>query len=54
MCGILGTNFLSNNFKSALNLLNNRGPDFQKNIKKCLQVFISRLYRVYIIISITS
>ncbi|MBP9489839.1 MAG: asparagine synthase (glutamine-hydrolyzing) [Aliarcobacter sp.] len=33
MCGILGTNFLSNNFKSALNLLNNRGPDFQKNIK---------------------
>ncbi len=33
MCGILGTNFLSNNFKSALDLLNNRGPDFQKNIK---------------------
>lgn len=33
MCGILGTNFLSKNFKSALNLLNNRGPDFQKNIK---------------------
>lgn len=33
MCGILGTNFLSNNFKSALDLLNNRGPDFQKKIK---------------------
>jgi len=33
MCGILGTNFLSNNFKSSLELLNQRGPDFQKNIK---------------------
>lgn len=33
MCGILGTNFLSNNFKPALELLNNRGPDFQNSIK---------------------
>lgn len=34
MCGILGTNFLSDNFKSALENLNNRGPDFNciKNI----------------------
>ncbi len=33
MCGILGTNFLTNNFKTALDLLNNRGPDFQNNVK---------------------
>ncbi len=33
MCGILGTNFLSNNFKPALELLNQRGPDFQNSIK---------------------
>jgi len=33
MCGILGTNFLSNNFSSSLELLNNRGPDYQKSIK---------------------
>ncbi len=33
MCGILGTNFISNNFKSALEHLNNRGPDFNKAIK---------------------
>ena len=33
MCGILGSNFISSNFKSSLDLLNNRGPDFQKNIK---------------------
>lgn len=32
MCGILGTNFLSNNFKSALELLNQRGPDFQNSV----------------------
>jgi len=33
MCGILGTNFLSNNFKQSLEILNNRGPDYQKSIK---------------------
>ncbi|WP_419763556.1 MAG: asparagine synthase (glutamine-hydrolyzing) [Arcobacter sp.] len=27
MCGILGTNFISENFSSALALMNNRGPD---------------------------
>ncbi|WP_428023361.1 asparagine synthase (glutamine-hydrolyzing) [Arcobacter sp.] len=27
MCGILGTNFISDNFSSALNIMNNRGPD---------------------------
>ena len=32
MCGILGTNFLSNRFDKSLELLNNRGPDFQKFI----------------------
>ena len=32
MCGILGTNFLTNNFANSLELLNNRGPDFQKLI----------------------
>ena len=33
MCGILGTNFLSNDFKQALEIQNNRGPDYQKSIK---------------------
>jgi asparagine synthase (glutamine-hydrolysing) len=33
MCGILGTNFLTNNFKEALEHLNNRGPDFNSVIK---------------------
>ena len=33
MCGILGTNFLSNNFKQSLELLNNRGPDYQESVK---------------------
>uniref|UniRef100_UPI004048017C asparagine synthase (glutamine-hydrolyzing) n=1 Tax=Aliarcobacter sp. TaxID=2321116 RepID=UPI004048017C len=33
MCGILGSNFLSNNFEKSLNLLNKRGPDFQNSIK---------------------
>ncbi|AXX88609.1 asparagine synthase (glutamine-hydrolyzing) [Arcobacter suis] len=32
MCGILGTNFISNKFDKSLELLNNRGPDFQKFI----------------------
>lgn len=32
MCGILGTNFISNSFNKSLELLNNRGPDFQKFI----------------------
>lgn len=32
MCGILGTNFLSNRFDKSLEFLNNRGPDFQKFI----------------------
>lgn len=30
MCGILGTNFLSENFNQALDLLESRGPDFSK------------------------
>ncbi|RXK06546.1 asparagine synthase (glutamine-hydrolyzing) [Halarcobacter bivalviorum] len=33
MCGILGSNFLSNNFKAALENLNNRGPDYEASIK---------------------
>ena len=33
MCGILGTNFLSNDFKQALEIQNNRGPDYQNSIK---------------------
>ncbi len=33
MCGILGANFLSNNFKDALENLNNRGPDYSSSIK---------------------
>ena len=33
MCGILGTNFLSNNFNQALDLLNNRGPDYKNSIE---------------------
>ena len=33
MCGILGTNFLSNNFNQSLEILNNRGPDYQESIK---------------------
>lgn len=33
MCGILGTNFESLNFKSALEHLNNRGPDYSSFIK---------------------
>ena len=32
MCGILGANFLSNNFNQALDLLNNRGPDYKNSI----------------------
>lgn len=27
MCGILGTNFISDNFSDALSIINNRGPD---------------------------
>jgi len=27
MCGIIGTNYISNNFQASLNLLNHRGPD---------------------------
>ncbi|MGB9801407.1 MAG: asparagine synthetase B, partial [Arcobacter sp.] len=30
MCGILGSNFISNNFDSALAIMNNRGPDYSK------------------------
>lgn len=33
MCGILGTNFISSNFKEALEHLNNRGPDFNSSKK---------------------
>ncbi len=33
MCGILGANFLSNNFKEALENLNNRGPDYNSSLK---------------------
>ena len=33
MCGILGTNFESSNFKSALDHLNNRGPDYSSILK---------------------
>ena len=33
MCGIIGTNFISSKFEKSLQLLNNRGPDFQKAIK---------------------
>lgn len=33
MCGIIGANFLSNKFDKSLELLNHRGPDFQKSIK---------------------
>ena len=33
MCGILGSNFLSSKFEKSLEILNNRGPDFQKSIK---------------------
>jgi len=33
MCGILGSNFLSNSFKDALEHLNNRGPDFSNSVK---------------------
>jgi asparagine synthase (glutamine-hydrolysing) len=33
MCGILGTNFISNKFDKSLELLNNRGPDFKKAVK---------------------
>ncbi len=33
MCGILGTNFYSNNFKEALENLNNRGPDFNSHLE---------------------
>ncbi|WP_368028807.1 asparagine synthase (glutamine-hydrolyzing) [Arcobacter sp. s6] len=31
MCGIIGTNFISNEFDKSLELLNNRGPDFHKS-----------------------
>ena len=33
MCGILGSNFLSNNFAKSLEMLNNRGPDYQNSLK---------------------
>ncbi len=33
MCGILGSNFSSNNFEKALDNLQNRGPDFSKTVK---------------------
>jgi asparagine synthase (glutamine-hydrolysing) len=33
MCGIIGTNFISSKFDKSLQLLNNRGPDFQKAVK---------------------
>ncbi len=33
MCGIIGTNFLSSKFDKSLELLNHRGPDFQKSVK---------------------
>ncbi|MDD2895043.1 MAG: asparagine synthase (glutamine-hydrolyzing) [Aliarcobacter sp.] len=33
MCGIIGTNFLSTKFDKSLELLNHRGPDFQKSVK---------------------
>ena len=33
MCGILGTSFLSSNFDKSLEILSNRGPDYQDNIK---------------------
>jgi asparagine synthase (glutamine-hydrolysing) len=33
MCGIIGTNFLSAKFDKSLELLNHRGPDFQKSVK---------------------
>lgn len=33
MCGIIGSNFISENFTSALDHMNNRGPDFKNSIK---------------------
>ena len=33
MCGIIGANFISDRFNKSLELLNNRGPDFQNSIK---------------------
>jgi len=33
MCGILGSNFLSNSFETALENLNNRGPDYSSSLK---------------------
>jgi len=33
MCGILGTNFTSRRFSKSLEMLNNRGPDYQNSIK---------------------
>jgi asparagine synthase (glutamine-hydrolysing) len=33
MCGIIGTNFLSAKFDKSFELLNHRGPDFQKSVK---------------------
>ncbi len=32
MCGILGSNFISDNFNLALDNLNNRGPDYSKSL----------------------
>jgi len=32
MCGILGCNYLTNNFENALSLLQKRGPDYQNSI----------------------
>ena len=32
MCGILGTNFIANNFKEALALQHQRGPDYQNSL----------------------
>lgn len=33
MCGIIGTNFISERFDKSLKLLHHRGPDFQNSIK---------------------
>ncbi|MBP7784113.1 MAG: asparagine synthase (glutamine-hydrolyzing) [Aliarcobacter sp.] len=33
MCGIIGTNFISDRFDKSLELLHHRGPDFQNSVK---------------------
>ncbi len=33
MCGILGSSFISTNFNKSLEILNNRGPDYQGSLK---------------------